>query len=156
MSVADDDDELQLLDPRQDALVVAPVQVPVRPARGWWLTLGWSATSAPVALLLVVGIGLGPRGINLLTASALSLMSPVIPVALGALGVLVGLGLGQQRPHARRVLAGAFFESGVTAVIVSIGLIAVLVLFRDAIGRVFDRIVEVLDGAPEGGYEPGS
>jgi Flp pilus assembly pilin Flp len=47
-------------------------------------------------------------------------------------------------------------EYALVLALVSIGLIAVLVLFRDAIGRVFDRIVEVLDGAPEGGYEPGS
>jgi hypothetical protein len=123
MSVAGDD-ELQLLDPRQDELVLEPARAPVRPARGWWLTLGWSATSAPVALLLAVGIGLGPRGINLLTASALTLMSPVIPVALGALGVLVGLGLGEQRPHARRVLVAAFLESGLTILIVSVGMAA--------------------------------
>jgi pilus assembly protein Flp/PilA len=47
-------------------------------------------------------------------------------------------------------------EYALVLALISIGLIAVLVLFRDAIGRVFDRIVEVLDGAPEGGYAPGS
>jgi Flp pilus assembly pilin Flp len=39
-------------------------------------------------------------------------------------------------------------------VLVSIGLIAVLVLFRDAIGKVFNRVVDVLDSAPEGGFQP--
>ena len=39
-----------------------------------------------------VGIGLGPHGINLLTAASLSSLDPVVPVALAALGVLVGLG----------------------------------------------------------------
>jgi pilus assembly protein Flp/PilA len=46
-------------------------------------------------------------------------------------------------------------EYALVLALISIGLIAVLVLFRDAIGRVFDRIVEVLDGAPEGVYAPG-
>ena len=116
------DDELQLLDPRQDALVLEPPPVQKRPPRGWWMTLGWSATSAPVALLLAVGIGLGPRGINLLTASALSLMSPVIPVALGALGVLVGLGLGEHRLHERSVFLAALLECSLTAIVVSFGM----------------------------------
>jgi pilus assembly protein Flp/PilA len=46
-------------------------------------------------------------------------------------------------------------EYALVLALVSVGLIAVLVLFRDAIGRVFDRVVEVLQGAPEGGYTPG-
>jgi pilus assembly protein Flp/PilA len=46
-------------------------------------------------------------------------------------------------------------EYALVLALVSVGLIAVLVLFRDAIGKVFDRVVEVLQGAPEGGYTPG-
>jgi pilus assembly protein Flp/PilA len=46
-------------------------------------------------------------------------------------------------------------EYALVLALVSVGLIAVLVLFRDAIGRVFDRVVEVLEGAPEGGYTSG-
>jgi pilus assembly protein Flp/PilA len=46
-------------------------------------------------------------------------------------------------------------EYALVLALISIGLIAVLIVFRDAIGRVFDRIVEVLDGAPEGSYQPG-
>lgn len=117
-----EDDELQLLDPRQDALVLEPPAVQKRPPRGWWMALGWSATSAPVALLLAVGIGLGPRGINLLTSSALSLMSPVIPVALGALGVLVGIGIDEHRAHERQVFMTAVLECAVTAMVVSFGM----------------------------------
>ena len=45
-------------------------------------------------------------------------------------------------------------EYALVLALVSIGLIAVLVLFRDAIGRVFNRVVDVLDSAPEGGYTP--
>lgn len=46
-------------------------------------------------------------------------------------------------------------EYALVLALVSVGLIAVLVLFRDAIGKVFDRVVQVLEGAPEGGYTPG-
>ncbi len=45
-------------------------------------------------------------------------------------------------------------EYALVLALVSIGLIAVLVLFRDAIGKVFSRLVDVLDTAPEGGYTP--
>jgi len=45
-------------------------------------------------------------------------------------------------------------EYALVLALVSIGLIAVLVLFRDAIGKVFNRVVDVLDSAPEGGYQP--
>jgi hypothetical protein len=75
---------------------------------------GWSASSLPVASLLLVGIALGPQGLNLLSLAALSLVDPAIPVALAALGVLVGLSLNLRRESARP-LAGAAIESALTA-----------------------------------------
>jgi len=47
-------------------------------------------------------------------------------------------------------------EYSLVIALVSVGLIAVLAVFRDSIGRVFDRITEVLDQAPQNGYTPGS
>ncbi|MFW6206760.1 MAG: Flp family type IVb pilin, partial [Gemmatimonadota bacterium] len=47
-------------------------------------------------------------------------------------------------------------EYALILALVSIGLIAVLVVFRDAIGGIFDRIAQVLQGAPEEGYTPGA
>ena len=46
----------------------------------------------------------------------------MIPVALGALGVLVGLGLGDRRAGERRVLTAALLESGFTLLVVSAGI----------------------------------
>lgn len=46
-------------------------------------------------------------------------------------------------------------EYALILALVSIGLIAVLVVFRDAIGGIFDRIAQVLTGAPSEGYTPG-
>lgn len=47
-------------------------------------------------------------------------------------------------------------EYALILALVSIGLIAVMVVFRDAIGGIFDRIAQVLEGAPNEGYTPGS
>jgi len=91
------------------------------PARGWRSAFEWSATSAPVALLLITGIALGPHGINLLSTSVLPLLDPVVPVALAALGVLVGLGSSGRRPGNRRVVGAATLGSSVTLVIVGLG-----------------------------------
>jgi pilus assembly protein Flp/PilA len=47
-------------------------------------------------------------------------------------------------------------EYALVIALVSVGLIAVLTIFRDSIGRVFDRITTVLDSAPSSSYTPGS
>ena len=93
-----------------------------QPARDWRSALGWSATSAPVALLLITGIAVGPQGINLLSASALPFLNPVVPVALAALGVLVGLGLDDRRSGDRRIIGAATVEAAITMTVVSVGI----------------------------------
>ncbi|MEJ2539177.1 MAG: Flp family type IVb pilin [Gemmatimonadota bacterium] len=45
-------------------------------------------------------------------------------------------------------------EYALILALVSIGLIAVMVVFRDAIGGIFNRIATVLEGAPNDGYVP--
>lgn len=45
-------------------------------------------------------------------------------------------------------------EYALILALVSIGLIAVLVVFRDAIGGIFSQIAQVLQGAPSSGYTP--
>lgn len=94
--------------------------------QGWRHFWGWSGQSAPVAMLLIAGVGLGPFGINLLS-QAMPLLDPVVPVALAALGVLVGLGLGNRRRDERRLFGAAGLHALVTMLIVSGG-IAVLAL----------------------------
>ncbi len=46
-------------------------------------------------------------------------------------------------------------EYALILALVSVGLIAVMIVFRDSIGGIFDRIAEVLEGAPNNGYSPG-
>jgi pilus assembly protein Flp/PilA len=43
-------------------------------------------------------------------------------------------------------------EYALILALVSIGLIAILVVFRDAIGGIFARIAQVLQGAPSEGF----
>lgn len=63
------------------------------------------------ALLLLLGVAAGPRGLNLLSPSVLLLLDPLIVMALGMLGVFIGLAIDPRRPRpsapaAIAVLAG--------------------------------------------------
>ena len=82
---------------------------------------GWSASSVPVAPLLLGGIALGPHGINLLPSAALAWLDPVVPVALAALGVRAGLGIGHARSGDGRLLVAASLGAVLTALAVAIG-----------------------------------
>jgi hypothetical protein len=95
---------------------------PGQAVRNWRSVWAWSATSAPVALLLLAGIAVGPQGINLLSASALPFLNPIVPVALAALGVLVGLGVGDRRSIDHRILAAGALDASITMVVVSVGI----------------------------------
>ena len=46
------------------------------------------------------------------------------------------------------------FPSAAVLALVSVGLIAIMVVFRDAIGGIFSRIAQVLEAAPAEGYQP--
>ena len=90
-------------------------------SRRWRGLLVWSATSAPVALLLTAGIAFGPQGINLLSPATLTFLDPVVPVALAALGVLVGLSVNDRRTDDPRGLGAASLAAAVTVLVVSAG-----------------------------------
>ncbi|HSJ13916.1 MAG TPA: Flp family type IVb pilin [Longimicrobiales bacterium] len=45
-------------------------------------------------------------------------------------------------------------EYALILALVSVGLIAIMVVFRDAIGGIFSRIADVLEAAPQEGYQP--
>jgi hypothetical protein len=50
-------------------------------------------------LLVIVGIGAGPYGLNLLSVGVLLLLDPAIAMALAMLGVFVGLSIDLRRPR---------------------------------------------------------
>jgi len=104
-----------------------------RPARRivrWpWLfrsrpALGLVPAPSPGLILLPLGMALGPYGLNLLTASTLSYLDPVISVALATLGVMVGLGLDLRRRHETLLLAAVSVQSAVTVILVTGGIAA--------------------------------
>lgn len=94
---------------------------PPRSALRQRLGLRWSPTSIPVALLLLLGIGLGPQGVNLLALPVLAFLDPVMPVALAVFGTLLGLAVGARRFDDRRWLAMASAEPLITVAVVAIG-----------------------------------
>lgn len=84
-------------------------------------------TRVPAAmLLLLVGVLLGPNGLGLLSPTVLSIVDPVVPVALVALGALVGLQSSVQGRREKRLLAAATTEAAVTAALVTSAMLIVV------------------------------
>jgi hypothetical protein len=88
------------------------------------LRLGWSATSLPIAPLLLLGWLLGPQGVGLLSSSVLAAIDPAVPVALAVLGVLLGLDIATRRRGARPLLISSSLEATATAIFVGVGVAA--------------------------------
>ena len=133
-------DPLSLFEPSLDVPVdgLEPLPSAHEPgSRRWRGLLVWSATSAPVALLLLAGIGFGPHGMNLLSPDMLSLLDPVVPVALAALGVLVGLSVSDRRADDRRTLGAACLAAAVTMLVVSAGFVVMAVTAMPSVMRPF-------------------
>jgi hypothetical protein len=86
---------------------------------------GLSATPLPI-VLLVVGLVVGPEGLNLLSRGMIRYLDPVISAALAAVGMLVGLGLDLRRPRDLRLLGMASGEAALTFVMVGVGALVVV------------------------------
>jgi hypothetical protein len=112
-----------------------------RRSRRWRGPLVWSATSAPVGLLLMAGIAIGPRGINLLSSSTLTLLDPVVPVALAAFGVLIGLSANDRRTDDARALGAACLAAAVTVLVVSAGLGLVALAAMSSVAGPFSILI---------------
>jgi hypothetical protein len=97
-----------------------------RPSSSRWLrsrlALGLSPTPVP-GVVLIVGLVIGPQGINLLSRNILSYLDPAVSAALAALGVLIGLGFDVRRPGEIRLLGAATVEAGLVMVIVGAGVV---------------------------------
>ncbi|MGE3509416.1 MAG: hypothetical protein AB7N65_11090 [Vicinamibacterales bacterium] len=86
----------------------------------------WARSALPIAPLLVIGVCLGPQGLNLFTLPVLAAIDPAVPVALAAIGCRLGLSL-ERRPRARGARALAIAATGhgiVTVTVVALGLSA--------------------------------
>ena len=79
----------------------------------------------PGLLVLLLGVALGPHGVELLSPNVLSFLDPAMPVALVALGVLIGLDAGGRSPGDGRLAAAASAEAGLTTAVVAAGMLLV-------------------------------
>ena len=78
-----------------------------------------------------------PQGINLLSLSTLTLLDPVVPVALAAFGVLIGLSANDRRTDDARMLVAACLAAAVTVLIVSAGFGVVALTAMSSVARPF-------------------
>jgi hypothetical protein len=85
----------------------------------WKRWLEWSATSVPIALLLATGLVCGPSGVNLLSRGLLSSMDFAVPVAIAALGVSAGLGIGDRLWVDRSLMPAAMLGAVTSLLVVS-------------------------------------
>ncbi|HEX2460962.1 MAG TPA: hypothetical protein VHJ58_12520 [Vicinamibacterales bacterium] len=76
-------------------------------------------------LLMIVGAALGPLGLNVLSQRTLSVIDPAMPVALVALGMLVGLGVEGQRAREGRLAGAAIIETALTTAAVAAGVMLI-------------------------------
>jgi hypothetical protein len=117
-------DQLGARDGLVDALPAAG-----RPARRAW------SSSVQAVVLLLVGVALGPHGLGILRDTSLSLVDPVVPVALAAVGVLVAFEIGATRWIRSWVLAAAAVQGVIAALVVTGGTLALTPIVMESIGN---------------------
>lgn len=125
---------LDPVDVQLDSVVAGASRPLIRRALGRRLGLRWSATSIPVALLLLLGIGFGPHGVSLLSPPVLEFLDPAMPVALAALGVLIGLAVGVRGRGDGRWAAIASMQASLTAATVAVGTVVAVNATNLAVG----------------------
>lgn len=116
--------ELDPLDVRVAGAVGAIERAPRSRPLYTRVALGLSPSAIPGGLVLLLGVALGPHGVGLLSPAVLSFVDPATPVALVALGVLIGLGFSARRSE-RRLLAAASTEAALTTAAVAAGMLLI-------------------------------
>jgi hypothetical protein len=91
---------------------------------------GWSS-SVQATVFLLVGVILGRQGFGILSESTLSLLDPVVPVALAVVGVLVAFEIGATPWIHSRVVAAASTQGIVAALVVTAGTLMLAPLLID-------------------------
>jgi hypothetical protein len=86
-------------------------------------TLGFAPGAMPGSLVILCGMALGPYGLGLLSARVLDSFDPVMPVALAALGVFIGIQFNLRLQRDWLALAAASLQAGVTMAIVGAGVV---------------------------------
>jgi hypothetical protein len=117
--------DIDPLDLQLDQLGASPARERERFPWQTRLAISWSTGSLPAVLLLLLGTAFGPEGLALLTPGVLALIDPAVPVALAALGVVVGFDIPLRRPREGRLFAAASLESLVSGTLVAGGLLLI-------------------------------
>jgi hypothetical protein len=84
-------------------------------------TLGFAPRAMPGTLVILLGAALGPYGLGLLSAGVVQSVDPAMPVALTALGVLVGIGFNLRAARDRRALVATSVGGAVSIAVVAAG-----------------------------------
>jgi hypothetical protein len=100
------------------------------PARGQ--DRRWS-TSVQATVFLLGGVVLGGQGFGILSESTLSLLDPVVPVALAVVGVLIALEIGATPWIRARVVAAASLQGVIAALVVAAGMLTLAPMLVDAV-----------------------
>ena len=116
---------------RLDRLDVAGARVDSDPTAVRRERHAWSS-GLQILVLLIAGMALGRHGLGILNDSTLSLIDPVIPVALAALGVLVAFEVGTMPWVRGRLIAAASVQALIAASIVTAGTLAFILVTGDA------------------------
>jgi hypothetical protein len=90
----------------------------------------WSS-SVQATVFLLAGVVLGGQGFGILSASTLSLLDPVVPVALAVVGVLIALEIGATPWIRARVVAAASIQGVIAALVVAAGMLTLAPLLVD-------------------------
>jgi hypothetical protein len=90
----------------------------------------WS-TSVQATVFLLAGVVLGGQGLGILRESTLSLLEPVVPVALAVVGVLVALEIGATPWIRGRVVVAASLQGIIAALVVAGGMLMLAPLLID-------------------------
>jgi hypothetical protein len=118
------------LDLQLDRLAATPdpvgaVQAPARGRTGAW------SSSVQATALLLVGVVLGGQGFGILSDSTLSLLDPVVPVALAIVGTLVAFEIGGTPWMRARVIAASSVQGIIAAVVVTAAMLMLAPLLID-------------------------
>ncbi|HEY6360585.1 MAG TPA: hypothetical protein VIX63_05750 [Vicinamibacterales bacterium] len=101
------------------------VSTPARRERQAW------SSGLQIPVLLIAGIALGRHGLAILNESTLSLIDPVIPVALAALGVLAAFEAAATPWVRGRLIAAVSIQALTAAAVVAAGTLAFVLLTGD-------------------------
>jgi hypothetical protein len=104
---------------------VAPTLQPIAAGRVGDLlrtraALGLAPLAAPAVVFVTIGAALGPYGLGLFHRGLLAPLAIVLPIALAALGIFVGLAPDLRGRESRKLLLAANVESSFTIVVVAL------------------------------------